>query len=159
MKIFLSIVLVLSCSLFVFGQETKKSSVEDLGWISGCWQKKGKTEGSFTSEHWTKPAGMMLAVARTVKQGRVSAFEYLRIIEKDSDIYYVAKPSSAKTETAFKLTSLKGKRAVFENPAHDFPTRIIYSLVNEKTLAVRVEADKNGRPSGFGYSLKKIDCN
>ena len=158
MREFCLIVLVLSFSLGVSGQQVKDQTVNDLSWMSGCWEKKGKSAGSFMSETWTKPAGMMLGIGRTVRNGKVRAFEYLRIIKKDSSIYYVAKPSSAKMETLFKLTSLKNKRVVFENPEHDFPQRIVYALADEQTMSVRVDADKNGKPSGFGYSLKKVGC-
>ena len=158
MKVFYWLILVAVFSVNLVAQEANTPMIEDLGWMAGCWEKKGKTEGSLISEHWTKPAGMMLGIARTVRNGKVRAFEYLRIIKKGSSIYYVAKPSSAKTETLFKLTSLKNKHVVFENPEHDFPQRIVYALADEQTMSVRVEADKNGKPSGFGYSLNKVDC-
>ena len=99
-----------------------------------------------------------MGIGYSLKQGRVSSYEYLRIMRKDTGIYYVAKPASAKTETFFKLISLKDKKVKFENPEHDFPQRIVYHLVGEKTLSVRVEADKNGKSQGFGYSLSKISC-
>lgn len=149
-------IIVFSCSSVA--QEKSKVTIDDLGWIAGCWENKGKTEGSYTMEHWTKPVGMMLAVSRTVKNGRVGFFEYLRIIEKDSDIFYVAKPANAEKETSFKLTSLENKNAIFENPEHDFPQRIVYKLENDDTIAVRVESEKNGKPNGFGFSMKKVSC-
>jgi len=157
MRILKCIVIALVLFSFVVGQKAE-TSVEDLSFMSGCWEKKGKAEGSLTSERWTKPAGMMLGIGYSLKEGRISSYEYLRIIKKDADIYYVAKPASAKAETFFKLTALEKKRAVFENPEHDFPQRIVYHLVDEKTMGVRVEADKNGKPQGFGYALSKTDC-
>ncbi len=158
MKNLLLLVLAGILSVTAFGQDRPKDSVDDLGWISGCWEKKGKTEDAFTMEHWTKPAGMMLGVSRTVKNGRVGFFEYLRIVEKGEDIFYVAKPANAERETFFKLTSLKDDEAVFENPEHDFPQRIVYKLVDNETIAVRVEADKDGKPQGFGFSMSKVSC-
>ncbi|MEZ5344995.1 MAG: DUF6265 family protein [Pyrinomonadaceae bacterium] len=159
MKIFgFGALVILGLSLVSFGQEKAKVTIDDLDWIAGCWENKGKTEGSYTMEHWTKPAGMMLAVSRTVKNGRVGFFEYLRIIEKGADVYYVAKPANAEKETSFKLTSLENNNAVFENPEHDFPQRIVYKLENEDSIAVRVEAEKDGKPSGFGFSMKKVSC-
>ncbi len=159
MKLFgLVLIAVFGFSLSVFSQVDTRVTIDDLSWIAGCWENKGKTEGSYTMEHWTKPAGMMLAVSRTVKNGRVGFFEYLRIIEKDADIFYVAKPANAEKETFFKLVLLENKNAVFENPEHDFPQRIVYKLENENTIAVRVEADKDGKPKGFGFSMDKVSC-
>ncbi len=158
MKIFLSVLLISIFSAIALGQENSKNTIDDLGWISGCWEKKGKTADSFTMEHWTAPAGMMLGVSRTLKNGRVGFFEYLRIAEQGSDIYYIAKPANAKSETAFKLTSLIDKEAIFENPEHDFPQRIVYKLTDIETISVRVEADKDGKTNGFGFSMHKVSC-
>ena len=148
----------LSVTAFGFGQDGSKVTIEDLGWMSGCWKKKGKTEDSFTMEHWTRPAGTMLGLNRRVKNGRVEFFEYLRVEVSDGNISYVARPMGAKVETPFKLTSLRNNEAVFENPVHVFPQRIVFLVTDIVTFAVRVEADKKGKTSGFGFSMKKQSC-
>ena len=156
-----AIILIFLFILFIpsFGQDdSKKPAVADLGLISGCWKKPGKNESSFTMEHWTKPAGMMLAVSRSIRNGKVGFFEYLRIAPRDGEIYYIAKPANAKTETPFKLTSLKNREAIFENPQHDFPQRIVYKLTAKDSIAVRVEAEKDGRTRGFGFSMSRVSC-
>ena len=137
----------------VSAQETAPK-ISDLEWMAGCWVQKGKTEGSFMSERWTKPLGMMIGTNRTVKENLVKSFEYLRIEQRSDGIYYVAKPSSAKSETGFKLVSLDKEKAVFENKKHDFPTRLIYSRGGEGVMAVRVENDTGG----FGIRFLKDSC-
>ena len=158
MKIVSVFLVTLIFALSAFSQTKEVASIEDLSWISGCWKKDGKTNDSFTMEHWSKPAGMLIGFSRSVKAGKVRFFEYLRIVENKDGIFYVAKPANAKSETRFKLTSLKDNRAVFENPKHDFPQRIVYHLTEKDTVAVRVEAEKDGKTQGFGYPMKKISC-
>ena len=153
----LLIVVVSAIPMIVHGQEKKPAhSTADLGWFAGCWQQEisgGRTIG----EQWTKPEGMLLGLAKVVRDGKISSFEYLRIIEKDSEIFYVALPSGQK-EGSFKLTSLNGKEAVFENPEHDFPQRITYRLAAEDNLKVRAEAMLDGKWSGFDQDLSRIAC-
>jgi len=106
-----------------------------------------------------KPGGgIMLGMARTVSQGKAAEFEFTQIREdKDGAIYYVAKPSG-QAETSFKLVKLQNKEAVFENPQHDFPQRIIYRLEAGGSLFARVEATEKGQTRGIDYPYKRAKC-
>jgi hypothetical protein len=53
-------------------------------------------------------------------------FEFLRIVERDGGLVYVAQPNG-RPPTDFVLTELTGDSATFENPAHDFPKTIRYA--------------------------------
>ncbi len=136
-------------------QEDVKNTVSDLGWISGCW-RQDRGPGRYVLEQWTAPAGMILGMARTYRDGKITSYEYLRIEEKDGDIFYVAIPSRQK-ETFFKLTSLKDGTAVFENPEHDFPQKIIY-MKTESGISARVEGSMNGQTRGFDVVFGKGEC-
>ena len=61
------------------------------------------------------------------------AFEYLRIVERDGGLVYVAQPGG-RPPTEFVLTELDRNRAVFVNPRHDYPQRIMYALSKEGVL-------------------------
>lgn len=100
----------------------------------------------------------MLGMARTVAQGKAVEFEFTQIREdKDGSIYYVAKPSG-QAEASFKLMKLENKEAVFENPQHDFPQRVIYRLQPDGSLFARVEATTNGKTRGLDYPYKRAKC-
>ena len=60
---------------------------------------------------------------------------------RGSDIFYVAHPNAKSPGTDFKLVKLTSGEAVFENPTHDFPKRIIYRLNGDGSLTARVEGD------------------
>ena len=77
------------------------------------------------------------------------AFEYLRIVERDGGLVYVAQPGG-RSPTEFVLTKIDGSRAVFENPRHDFPQRIVYELSNKDSLSASIGFAK-GRLQGFEY--------
>jgi len=113
-------------------------SIEDLAWMAGNWVSEGAIR---TEESWTPPGGgTLIGMGRTIRGGKTIFFEYLRIESRADGIYYVAHPK-ARPGTDFRLTHLEAGKAVFENPAHDFPKRITYRLEADGTLVARVEGD------------------
>jgi hypothetical protein len=93
----------------------------------------------------------MLAVARSVNtSGQMFAFEYLRIVERDGGLVYIAQPGG-KTPTEFVLTELTKTRAVFENPRHDYPKRVVYELPAEGRLHATIGQLKGGTPRRFEF--------
>jgi hypothetical protein len=137
------------------GQE--KASVDTLGWIAGCWEMNAN--GRVTTERWAKPtSNLMLGTSQTVKDGKSVAFEFLRIINNGHGLIYVAKPSSAKEETAFAAIRMTATEIVFENATHDFPQRIIYRLDSKDALSARIEGRNNGKDMAMDFPMKRIRC-
>ncbi|MFN0137183.1 MAG: DUF6265 family protein, partial [Phycisphaerae bacterium] len=101
-----------------------KAAIGDLTWLAGAWVGTKSDTGSSVEERWSPPlGGAMLSVSRTVnKSGKMVAFEYLRIIERDGGLVYIAQPGG-KTPTEFVLSEVSATRAVFDNPRHDYPKR------------------------------------
>lgn len=128
-----------------------KAVIGDLNWLAGPWVGK-RSSGSSIEERWSPPlGGAMLAVSRTVNtSGKMVAFEFLRIVERDGGLVYVAQPGG-KTATEFVLTELGANRAVFENPRHDYPRRIVYELSDEGNLSATIGQTKGGTPTRFEF--------
>ncbi|MCZ7650375.1 MAG: DUF6265 family protein [Thermoanaerobaculia bacterium] len=120
------------------------AAAADLAWLAGCWQAVDAEPGS--GELWSAPAGgTLLGVARTVRDGRTVAHEFLQIRETgDGGLVYVALPSLQR-EASFPLLRLAPHEAVFANPEHDFPQRISYRLEADGTLRARIEGDAGRR--------------
>ena len=125
-----------------------RASISQVGWIAGLWT--GKDGGMSFEERWTPPAGgAMLAVSRTLKGDRMVAFEFLRIVERDGGLVYVAQPNG-RPPTDFVLTELTADSATFENPAHDFPKMIRYARRGDGTLEARI-SDGGQRAETFVF--------
>jgi hypothetical protein len=132
-----------------------KAAIGDLSWLSGAWVGKRST-GSTNEERWSPPlGGAMLAVSRSVNtSGKMFAFEYLRIVERDGGLVYIAQPGGAKP-TEFVLTELTKTRAIFENPRHDYPKRIVYELSAEGGLSATFDQAKGGTPRRFDFKREE----
>jgi len=109
----------------------------ELAWMAGDWQTDPNGR-STSDEHWARPAGgIMIGMSRTVAGNKLISFESLRIEQRGEAIFYVASVKGRCPATDFKLTRLNAQEAVFENPDHDFPKRIIYRKKSAQEMSSR----------------------
>ena len=150
--------LTLVFALSLTAQE--KPNFEKLGWIAGNWT--GKMGRAQIEENWLAPlGGAMLGVSRTVSNTantgagpRMVAFEFLRIVQKEGETFYIAQPGG-RPPTEFKLTSATDTRAVFENPAHDHPKVITYEKDANGDLLATIEGDEGGKHKKQQFRFEK----
>lgn len=146
-----SVLLVMTLLLPVQDHATPaRAAIADLGWLAGDW---GGTLGRATiEERWTPAAGgAMLAMSRTIKDDRLAAFEYVRIVERDGGLVYIAQPNG-RPPTEFVLTGMTADSATFENPAHDFPKMIRYTRRPDGSLEARISGAGGERPQTFIFT-------
>jgi hypothetical protein len=125
-----------------------QATLAQLTWLTGNWV--GGAGPVTFEERWTPPAGgAMLAISRTIKGDRMVAFEFLRIIERDGSLVYVAQPNG-RPPTEFALTGIDAGSLTFENPQHDFPRMIRYAKRADDTLEARV-SDGGARGETFVF--------
>ena len=154
----IQLIIICICVLGVCANAQNSNDIRGLGWIAGCWESNDTAKRRTTAEHWMKPAGgLMLGVGRTVKNDRAVDFEFMRIEQKNENIFFIAKPKSNKDETPFKLIKLSAFEAVFENPDHDFPQRVIYKRAGKK-LTGRIEGNKDGKVLAIDFPMTKTRC-
>jgi len=153
----LCLVLFILCACL--GGQAQTATVDTLSWMAGCWELSVPQRQMTIAEHWMKPSGgTLIGMSRTVRGEKTTGFEFIRIVTTEAGIDYVAKPSSNKEETAFKLVKLSATEVVFENLAHDFPQRIIYRSQAPEGLFARIEGMQNGKLSGMDIPLKRAKC-
>ncbi|RPJ53445.1 MAG: hypothetical protein EHM23_30935 [Acidobacteria bacterium] len=135
----------------------RQFTIQDVAWIKGCWE--GGDADSRITEQWMAPQeGTMFGASRTTKNGKMVDYEYLMIrVNEAGEIHYLAKPSR-QPESAFKLVRVGTREAVFENPEHDFPQRIIYRVKEDGSLHARIEGMSNGQVKGVDFPMKKVPC-
>jgi len=140
------------CSAKPAARQRARATIADVAWLAGDWQ--GGSGAVTVEERWTAPAGgAMLAVSRTIKGGRMVAFEFLRLIERDGGLVYIAQPNG-RPPTEFASTQISAGSATFENPAHDFPKVIRYTKRADGSLEARV-SDGGQRGETFVFRLAR----
>ncbi len=129
------------------------ATIDQMAWLTGCWTQT-KPNG-VVEERWMAPGGgVMLGMGRTVRDGKLREYEYTRIVEADGSLAYMAEPSGQEKAT-FALKSLTADEAVFENPAHDFPQRVIYRRLGPDAVTGRIEGQIGGQTRSVDFPYKR----
>ncbi len=134
---FVAAALLAACAARTTPPAVASTDVAALGWLRGRWC--GPHDGGTFCEAWRDAPGPSLRGDGAFERGGARVFgEALSIEARDGAVYYVATPEG-EGATAFRLTRRTRDEAVFENPAHDFPTRITYRREGDARMAVVVE--------------------
>ena len=121
-------------ALLLMGQAAPPPGVSGLAWMSGRWESV--QGGRWTEESWSAPrGGVMLGHSRSGSGDALREFEFLRLqAGTDGVPVYLAQPGG-RPPVPFRLTARSGTSATFENPAHDFPQRIVYRRDRDSMVA------------------------
>ena len=123
-----------------------------LSWIAGDWESK--TVHETIEEHWTLPVDdSMIGMSRTVQGQTTRAFEFIRLIQRDGEIYYVASPNARKV-AEFKLIELDAQHAVFQG-GDEHVQRVIYRRNGPDGLSARIEGTADGKPFAEDYNYTR----
>ena len=137
--------------------DRERRDLSGLAWLEGEW--RGVTDGAEIEEHWTSPAGGgLVGMHKEVRNGKMVAFEFLRIVKLDESpegaVGYVSSPNGV-APTTFKLTELGERRVVFANPTHDFPQRILYWLGSDGSLHARIDGVVGGKSEAMEWIWRR----
>jgi len=131
-------------------------SITDLSWLEGTWE--GEIGDRHFEARYSSPAGgQVLSASKYTKDGKPAGFEFERFEEQGDSLVLTPYPEG-KSSVTFRLTELdpKSRRAVFENPAHDFPTRISYQRIADDKLQILVSGpSEDGTEQVLTYALDR----
>lgn len=138
-------------------QSAVRSRVSDLGFMAGCWRGLTRS-GTTIEEFYTAPSSnMILGTTRYVRDGRVVDFEFTRIDQTDSGAVITPHPKGVRS-VSFSPKLIESNRAIWENPTHDFPQRILYTRVGADTLVARIEGRTSSGDRGLEWRMTKTTC-
>jgi hypothetical protein len=127
-----------------------------LTWLEGRWC--GGDASMRTEETWLPDHGdMHFGLSRTVKDGRVVAFEFLRIAMADGAATYLAQPGGS-PPTAFARTDGGEQWVRFENPQHDFPRRIEYRRTGDSMTAEIAGPGRDGQEQAIAFEFRRCQA-
>ena len=125
-------------------------------WLAGCWELRAPNR--VTLEMWMPPLGdLMLGASRTTVGAATSEFEQLKLKVEGDKLVYIAAPSGQK-ETSFTSTTIGDTLIVFENPAHDFPQKIMYRRRGADSIIARIEGPGPNGPRGSNFPMRRSNC-
>ena len=132
------------------------TKLEALGFLTGSWA--GRSSAGVWEAHYTRPVGgELLGMSKEFDENGCRAFEFERFTERDGTLVVIPYPGGTQS-VPFTITKLEARRAVFENPEHDFPQRLDYRLDDDETLVIDVTSpgSKPDARRGFRLVLKRL---
>lgn len=132
-----------------------QAAIKSLGWLAGTWTGS-VGPGTWEAVYTTASGGEVMSTNKEIRDGKVVSFEFERFFVKGADVVMTPYVKGI-NKVAFTLTKNDpaAKRAIFENPKHDFPQRIDYHRQGNDLLVISVTATRGGREVGFKLSLSR----
>ena len=106
-------------------------------WFAGCWS--GSRDGEQFTERWiVADEATMIGTSHTVKGGRLSAFEFLRVV-REGRRGCLHRPAGRRGADRVHRHRAVADRDRVRQPAHDFPKRVGYRLVDATHLTAWID--------------------
>lgn len=135
-----------------------QTTLDSLEWLSGNWQHSHR-DLLFT-EQWNYSPDRTSLIGNGIayKNEKIMSQEDMRIEIVEGVLHYIVTVKNHNENRAipFRLTNATTNSVTFENPEHDFPQKIEYTLINKDTIYAVVSASKNEkiRKLEFHFSRK-----
>jgi hypothetical protein len=139
--------LLVGLSMLVLSGGVHAAPPPDLSWLAGDWRRC--KDGEIVEERWLGPRGGLLVGANLTSKKDKASFENLRIAASEGSWTYWAAPMG-RTPVPFHMTEAGAQRAVFANPEHAFPARIVYWREGDELLA-RIEGTIKDQPAAVEW--------
>lgn len=142
---------------FIYTITSAQSSSTIPKWLLGKWENQ--TQRGKMVEEWSKTndstySGKSYLITSTDS----ISLESIALKKEGNDIFYIptVKGQNNDQPVKFKLTSSSANQLVFENPAHDFPQKITYTLESENFLTAEISGIINGQQRSRKFPMKKL---
>lgn len=135
------------------------ANMKPFSWLQGSWQMQ--TRRGMIVEKWVPSNDSSYAgESKMIRaDGTEIPLEKIELVFRNGVYYYIPTVRNQNGEQAveFKITSHNESGFVAENPQHDFPKRIRYTLVNNDSIHAVIDDGMEApvKKSNFYYSRKK----
>jgi len=156
----LALAIVLSsCKSNTDKKAASPATLHSAQWLLGNWQNK--TPEGLSTENWEQlNDSVYRGESYFVTHKNETTFAETMMLEntKGKMTYTVTtKNQNNELPVRFYLTKSSEAQLVFENPKHDFPTKITYTLVKPDSIVAVISGTSNGKAEQVTFPMKKIN--
>lgn len=134
----------------------KTEGLADLNWLLGIWENK--EDDMLSRDLWRKKDGNTFNgfSFRLYKKDTVFAEKMLlQKIHEDIRLTVITVDQTPEERVSYNLVSSKNKEFIFENKSREFPKRIAYKYVNDKSLHTWIEGTVLGENEKMEYRFTR----
>lgn len=146
--------------LMLSGSVPTDSIFSRLFILEGTWKMETRKGPLF--EQWQKfDESTLRGLNYRISGNDTIPLERLELVSRPEGVFYIPAVVNQNDGDAvsFKLVSSEDNRFVFENKAHDFPQRIIYSLVTADSIVARIEGISRGKEASSDFYYRRVSTN
>jgi hypothetical protein len=133
------------------------AELEKANWFLGNWGSTSP-EGELT-ERWQKVNDSVYkGECYFVVGGKDTVFsEAVDLVEEAGKLTYIVTVPGQNNEkpVPFVMTSGNDTQIIFENPAHDYPNKIVYNKITNDSILAEISGIQKGKPKSEQFPLKK----
>jgi hypothetical protein len=154
MKQLLVLLSILASAQIVLAQvPIPASELKKISWLEGTWIRTSLKPGRTGAETWKKQATDEWRGLGFTLQGQDTVFvERMKLVIFENTPAFVADVPENKGLVYFKFTATTAHSFTCENPAHDYPKKIVYDR-QDNTLTVTISGD--GKSNTFLFERKQ----
>jgi hypothetical protein len=159
--LFVSMTVMFSCQNLDSTEKKNEAAtqrqIEKANWLIGEWQNSSETEK--VTEIWEKENdSVYVGKSYSLRNSDTISSERIRLEEHGDKLFYipVVKNQNAGKAVKFTFISSEVNQLAFENPMHDFPQRVSYSLITNDSLFAEISGMYKGQQQSEKFPMHRI---
>jgi len=132
------------------------NEIVKANWLIGQWGSISE-EGS-VSESWEKMNDSTYAgISYFIIGNDTVSYETISLEQRNNNLFYIptVNEQNESKPVTFALTRATTEQLIFENPSHDFPQKISYTLVNKDSVLAEISGMMDGKPNAMRFPMKR----
>ncbi|RXK83414.1 hypothetical protein ESB13_15065 [Filimonas effusa] len=131
--------------------------ISELKWLLGTWQQK-KSNGAIYESWQQIDDSTFYGKSYYLKAADTMMLEVVSLEHRNGQLWYVATTMNQndRKPVAFVMRSGTPSYLVFENPAHDFPTRITYRHLAADSLMAEISGRLDGKAMVRQFPMSRV---
>lgn len=134
------------------------NSLEQANWFLGSWQNN-TSDGDFTEIWKQKNDSVYLGVSYVIVKTDTVFYESISLKQKNKKWNYIVSVKNQNNEQpiSFEMTSMTPNQLVFENPKHDFPSKITYTKITQDSIVAKISGILKGKEQTEYFPMKRFN--
>lgn len=149
---------IIAFSLISCNEKNDYKELSKMNWLIGTWSNSN--DAKVYTEVWKKENDSTFTGYSNITKEKDTIFsELMTLSQKGDSLYCIVSVNDQNNgeSVSFTLTSSNNNKFVFENPKHDFPTKIVYNKVNNDSIFAQVSGEVGDKSLTVDFPMKRTN--